>query len=81
MHVKRITTTAILLFAVGAGDLFAQATIDDYQRAMTLRDKYTGLAVHVPDAPRWIEQSSRFYYRRTVKGGHEWMLVDGTTKE
>ena len=32
------------------------------------------------DTPRWIEQTNRFYYRRTVKGGHEWMLVDSIAK-
>ena len=31
--------------------------------------------------PRWIEQTNRFYYRRTIKGGQEWILVDGATQE
>ncbi len=57
----------------------AQATVADYQRSMGLREKYADLAIGMADAPRWIEQTNRFYYRRTVKGGHEWMLVDGTT--
>jgi len=60
-------------------DTFAQATISDYQRSMGLRDKYADLVTGTADAPRWIEQTNRFYYRRTVKGGHEWMLVDGTS--
>jgi hypothetical protein len=59
----------------------AQATVADYQRAMGLRDTYDGLAIHTAEAPRWIEQTNRFYYRRTVKGGHEWILVDGSTRE
>ena len=59
---------------------FAQATIADYQRSIGLREKYADLVIGTADAPRWIEQTSRFYYRRTVKGGHEWMLVDGVTK-
>ena len=58
----------------------AQATVADYQRSMGLREKYADLAIGTADAPRWIEQTNRFYYRRTVKGGHEWMLVDGTTQ-
>ena len=74
------TLVTIGLLSV-ASVVSAQGTVADYQRAMTLRDKYQSLALHVPDAPRWIEQTSRFYYRRTIKGGHEWMLVDGTTKE
>jgi dipeptidyl aminopeptidase/acylaminoacyl peptidase len=84
MHVNRLIVRTIVVVAgltTTAGAALAQGTLADYQRAMTLRDRYTGLAVHVPEAPRWIDQTSRFYYRRTVKGGHEWMLVDGTTQE
>jgi dipeptidyl aminopeptidase/acylaminoacyl peptidase len=78
---------AFAVFVIAAGTLtlpgaaLAQGTLADYQRAMTLRDKYDGLAIHVADAPRWIGETTRFYYRRTVKGGHEWMLVDSATKE
>ena len=60
--------------------VWAQASVADYQRAMGLRDKFRDLVVHTADAPRWIEQTNRFYYRRTVKGGHEWMLVDAATR-
>ena len=83
MHATRSTILAIVALSVLAlpDAALAQGTIDDYQRAMTLREKYSGLALHVPEAPRWVDQTSRFYYRRTVKGGHEWMLVDGTTRE
>ena len=54
--------------------------MQDYVRANALRERYTGLALNVADGPRWIAQSNRFYYRRTVKGGHEWILVDGATQ-
>nr|MBA3640029.1 hypothetical protein [Acidobacteriota bacterium] len=73
-----------LLVGVAPGLLpagvFAQATIPDYQRSMGLRERYADLVTGTADAPRWIEQTNRLYYRRTVKGGHEWMLVDGTTQ-
>ena len=82
MLANRILATTVLVAAAAVPiKVFAQGTLADYQRAMTLRDTYTGLAVHVPEAPRWVDQTSRFYYRRTVKGGHEWLLVDGTTQE
>ena len=68
---------APILLPAGA---LAQATIADYQRSIGLREKYADLMTGTADAPRWIEQTNRFYYRRTVKGGHEWMLVDGGTK-
>jgi dipeptidyl aminopeptidase/acylaminoacyl peptidase len=81
MRSVRIFPSTLVAITCLAPPLYAQGTVADYQRAMTLRDKYQGLAIHVTDAPRWIEQTSRFYYRRTVKGGYEWMLVDGATKE
>ena len=83
MPLNRMLASAIVL----AGSVIiphasmAQGTLADYQRAMTLRDKYTGKAYNVAEAPRWIEQTSRFYYRRSVKGGNEWILVDGATQE
>ena len=75
----RLLATVALL-AIPAS-LVAQGTVQDYARAAGLRDKYTGKALNVAEAPRWIEQTSRFYYRRSVKGGNEWILVDGTTQE
>src|SRR5215208_5235068 len=70
---------ALLLLAT-PGALCAQGTVADYVRAHALREKFNGLALNVAEAPRWIEQTSRFYYRKTVKGGHEWVLVDGATQ-
>ena len=83
MKLNRIIAVTLVLTGsvVAPQTLMAQGTIADYQRAMTLRDKYTGKAFNIAEAPRWIEQTSRFYYRKSVKGGNEWVVVDGTTKE
>src|SRR5687768_4551675 len=59
----------------------AQATVADYQRAMSLRDRYQNLAIGTATDPRFIEKSNRFYYRRTVKGGSEFILIDAATRE
>ena len=58
----------------------AQGTIADYQRAMTLRSRYDGLALNVVDERQWIRDTNRFWYRRSVKGGHEFVLVDAAAK-
>jgi len=58
----------------------AQGTIADYQRAMGLRSRYDGLALNVVDERQWIRNTDRFWYRRTVKGGHEFVLVDAEAK-
>ena len=58
----------------------AQGTLTDYQRAMTLRSRYDGLALNVVDERGWIRDTNRFWYRRSVKGGHEFVLVDAAAK-
>jgi dipeptidyl aminopeptidase/acylaminoacyl peptidase len=58
----------------------AQGTVADYQRAIGLRESYQGLAVGVPEAPTWIGRSPRFWFRRSVKGGNEFVLVNPETK-
>jgi dipeptidyl aminopeptidase/acylaminoacyl peptidase len=59
----------------------AQGTAADYQRANGLRTKYEGLAVNVPGPATWVEKSNRFWYRKTVKGGNEFVLVDAETSQ
>ena len=35
----------------------------------------------VAEPATWIEKTSRFWYRRAVPGGHEFIVVDATTKQ
>ena len=80
MRRRLLILPTLLAFVTLTPELaLAQGTVADYQRAMSVREKYSGLALHVAEAPRWVQQTNRFYYRRTVKGGHEWILVDGAT--
>jgi dipeptidyl aminopeptidase/acylaminoacyl peptidase len=58
----------------------AQGTLADYQRAMGLRETYQGLAVGVPETPSWIGRSNRFWFRRSVKGGNEFVVVNPDQK-
>jgi dipeptidyl aminopeptidase/acylaminoacyl peptidase len=58
----------------------AQITRADYDRALSLREKYHGLVLHLPEDPQWIDGSSKFVYRRSVPGGHEFVLVDAAQK-
>ncbi len=51
-------------------------TTADYERAAGLREKYEAAALNVPGAATWIEKTHRFWYRRSVKGGNEFVLVD-----
>ena len=77
----RLICGVVLISAVSARPALAQGTIADYQRAMGLRDKYQGLAINVPDAATWIEKTPRFWYRKSVQGGNEFVVMDATTQQ
>src|SRR5512141_3049460 len=69
----------ILLLLVVPSMLFAQGTPADYERADSLRSRFQGLAVDVPERANWIDSTSRFWYRKSVNGGNEFELVDAAT--
>ncbi|MBP6059798.1 MAG: hypothetical protein KA522_03415, partial [Candidatus Saccharicenans sp.] len=84
-HGFRITGPLALLIALfifssvlsfAPPSLWSQGKVEDYDRAFALREKFDGQAINVPDRPAWIEKTPRFWYRKTVKGGHEFILVD-----
>jgi dipeptidyl aminopeptidase/acylaminoacyl peptidase len=54
----------------------AQVTAADYERALDLQKQYDSLATNVPEPPIWQESSDTFVYRKTVEGGHEFVLAD-----
>ena len=66
-------------FAILPVCLSAQGTSADYQRAANLRDKVQFLALNVVDRSGWIEKTPRFWYRKTVKGGYEFVVMDAAT--
>ena len=80
---RQLTTLATpafvvaLLLPAAAG---AQGSAADYERANGLRAKYEALAVNVPGPATWIDKTPRFWYRRSVKGGHEFVIVDAATQ-
>ncbi len=54
----------------------------DYDRANSLREKVQDKVYNVAETPSWIAGTTKFWYRKSVKGGHEFELVDaaGPTK-
>ena len=76
-QLHRFAVIAVCLLL--AAPSFAQGTQADYERANALREKYSGLAVNLPERANWIGQTSRFWYRKSVKGGSEFVLVDAET--
>jgi dipeptidyl aminopeptidase/acylaminoacyl peptidase len=59
----------------------AQGTLADYERAGRLREVYEKAAGVVAEPATWIGKTSRFWYRRAVPGGHEFVVVDAATRE
>jgi dipeptidyl aminopeptidase/acylaminoacyl peptidase len=47
-----------------------------YDRADSFGDRTQNLAYHLPGAPTWIDGTAQLWYRKTVKGGAEFVLVD-----
>ena len=68
---------ALLLPAAAAG----QGTPADYARANGLRASYDGLTVNVVTNSGWIGKTHRLWYRRTVRGGAEFVVYDVDTKQ
>jgi dipeptidyl aminopeptidase/acylaminoacyl peptidase len=75
----RVVLSAVTL-ALLPSIVSAQGTVADYQRAMSLRDRYQGLALNLTDQTRWIAGTHRLWYRKTVKGGSEFVLVDADAR-
>jgi dipeptidyl aminopeptidase/acylaminoacyl peptidase len=71
---------ATLLFAFAIFQIQAQVTVADYERASGLRKKYDGLAVNLAGPATWIGDTHRFWYRKSVTGGNEFVLVDAETQ-
>ena len=75
MNKTVIKALALVLVPLSAE---AQGTIADYRRAATVNQQLTGLTVDVAQQPTWLG-STRFWYRKSVKGGNQFVLVDATT--
>ena len=48
----------------------------DYDRANGLRDRVQNKIYNVVETPTWIEKTSKLWYRKSVKGGNAFVLVD-----
>ena len=60
--------------------LAEKVTMDDYDRAANLRSKLQPLALNIVDRSGWIGKTNRFWYRKSVKGGFEFDIVDAATQ-
>lgn len=74
----RAAALPTLVFCLSGAPAEAQVTHADYQRAMGLAERYEGLTRDVVDPAAWIGDTPRFFYRKTVEGGHVFVVGDTT---
>jgi dipeptidyl aminopeptidase/acylaminoacyl peptidase len=84
MRSVRLLSLAVLSSSIApvAKPLAAQGAATDYARSEGLRAKIEGLVVDAADPPIWVGRgSSQLVYRKSVRGGFTFVLVDAGTPE
>ena len=77
MRIARVPVILAMTFVLTLpAGLAGQGTLADYRRAADLRERLEGLTENIASSPEWIGSSHRFWYDRTIRGGHEFILVD-----
>src|SRR5580658_10340078 len=61
--------------------VLGQVTPADYARSEGLRDAWMYSTRNVADPPRWIGNTGKFVYRKTVPGGFSFVTMDARTGE
>jgi dipeptidyl aminopeptidase/acylaminoacyl peptidase len=81
MKRRSLSLIAALLSSMALLTLWlpAQGTKADYERAVGLQEKLQYLTEGVVDRSGWIGDTSRFWYKKTVKGGVEFTVMDAVS--
>src|SRR5215472_2123385 len=77
----RLCETLLAAVLIGGVAALGQVTPGDYARSEGLRDAWMYLTRNVADPPRWIGNTGKFVYRKTVAGGFSFVVVDAATGE
>lgn len=67
------------LVLLAPAKLLPQGTLADYQRANQMRTRFQGLALNLTGPVQWVDGTPRFYYRKSVTGGNEFVVMDADT--
>lgn len=71
---KKLLISALIILS--SLSLLAQGTVDDYNRAFSLQDKYKDKVFHSNVTPQWIANTDCFWYVNYCVDGKTYMLVD-----
>jgi dipeptidyl aminopeptidase/acylaminoacyl peptidase len=80
MRISTAVALGVVAMVVGQPTL-AQPNVDDYERAIGLRNSWSGLTENIAESAQWIEGTHRFVYRKTVPGGFQFIVMDAETKQ
>ena len=81
MRLVRCCSAALLALATLVPAIAsAQGTAADYARAEGYRERTAGLIIDDADLPVWLAKGDRFWYRKSVEGGHAFVMVDAATR-
>ena len=71
----------MLAMLLSGGMAFAQGTVEDYNRAYELREKFGAKQVYYANvAPQWIDGTHQFWYVRETPEGRIYVVVDADKK-
>ena len=70
-----LTSSLLLLTQLG----YSQGKLADYKRAISLDTLFRNKTYNDPYSIKWLPDHKIFWYINTVKGGHEYMIVDAET--
>jgi hypothetical protein len=82
MTTRKLTAGRLIgaaLLAVASADRSAAQAAADYARAAALQERYEAAAIDVAGPPAAIPGTHRFWYRKSVRGGHQFVAVDADT--
>lgn len=80
MNVCKLGLSIAMLLSGGMA--FAQGTVDDYNRAYALREKFSANKVFYSNVtPQWIEGTHQFWYVRNTPEGRIYVSVNADKKK
>lgn len=74
-----IAATLLLAPLAGAPLAWAGPEVADYEKAIGLRDAWSGLTRDIAEPAQWIEGTQTFVYRKSVAGGFQFVRMDAAT--
>ncbi|ADQ79988.1 peptidase S9B dipeptidylpeptidase IV domain protein [Paludibacter propionicigenes WB4] len=76
---KKLTLLSFGLWLMGQS-LLAQGTVESYNRAFSLQDKFKDKVFYANVTPQWIGSSSLFWYVQNAPQGKTYILIDAQKK-